>query len=74
MMIISSSDGSRLLGDVGKVTVMTFFEDNLQLVDLYQHSNLYASGASGIFFSVVLKDVVYAPYQAFYGATEVGGL
>lgn len=74
MMIISSSDGSRLLRDVGKVTVMTFFEDNLQLVDLYQHSNLYASDASGIFFSVVLKDVVYAPYQAFYGATEVGGL
>lgn len=70
-LIISKTDGDKLIKDRQSITTLTLAETDLQDQDLYQLSNLYASDDSGIDFTVVLKDVVYVPYDAYYGTSEV---
>ena len=70
-LIIKNSDGLKLIKDFGQVLKVQLIESDLKSQDLYQLSNLYASDLSGVYFTVILKDVVYSPYNAYFGMTEV---
>lgn len=70
-LIIKKTDGDKLVGDIMSVINVTLIEDGVINTDLYRQSHLYASDVNGIAFTVILKDVVYAPYDAAYGIEEV---
>lgn len=59
--LVRKSDGERLKKAIlkGEEVKISFIEDGIREVKLWQASHLYASECTGTKFSVVLKDVMY---------------